>query len=374
MNSRKKVLFLITKATVGGAQKYVYDLATNVPRDRFEPIVAYCTKGKLAVQLEGATIRTVRVPSLGRDIAVISDIMSFFQIRRIIRHARPDIVHLNSSKAAALGALAARFAGTEVIVFTVHGWPFKERRNILARTFIYFISWLTAALCTHTIVVSKTDERLARRMWKVRRTVRHIPLGQAVIPFASPNDAFQAMFGQLPVPTPRSSTIRILSNSELSANKGIGYALDALEYLHQKGTDFMYLVVGDGEERARLEALAKSKGIAQNVFFPGHIEGSARYIRGFDVFLMPSLKEGMPYALMEAAAAGVPVVTTDVVRNEFSHFPQFIFVPPAQSLALADAIERAATTPHQKIPENPFPLGEMVQSTIVLYLPAQEGR
>ena len=75
----KKVLFLITKATWGGAQRYVYDLATHLPQD-FEPVVACGTSGKLANDLLHAGIGGRRIPSLGRDVAITSDIRSFFEI------------------------------------------------------------------------------------------------------------------------------------------------------------------------------------------------------------------------------------------------------------------------------------------------------
>src|ERR1700734_3367295 len=126
--ARTKVLFLITKGTWGGAQRYVFDLATNIPRGRFEAVVAYGQKGKLAEDLTNAGVRTLQLPSLGRDVAVVSDIKSFFEILKLLRKERPDVLHLNSSKAAALGAPAARIAGVKKIIFTVHGWPFRENR------------------------------------------------------------------------------------------------------------------------------------------------------------------------------------------------------------------------------------------------------
>ena len=127
---KKKVLYIITKATNGGAQKYVYDLATNIPKEQFEPIVAYGTHGKLAEDLSTVGIQVLRFPSLGRDLAIVGDIKSFFEMLKIIRKIKPDVLHLNSSKAGGLGALAGRIAGVPKIIFSVHGWPFKEPRNL----------------------------------------------------------------------------------------------------------------------------------------------------------------------------------------------------------------------------------------------------
>ena len=118
----------------------------------------------LANDLSAAKIETRQLSSLGRDVAVISDIKSFFEILGCIRAERPDVIHINSSKAGALGALAARLAGVSNIIFTVHGWPFLEKRNVLARVLIYKISWLTALLSHKVIVVSDFDLGIASKM------------------------------------------------------------------------------------------------------------------------------------------------------------------------------------------------------------------
>src|SRR3990167_7395686 len=195
MNTKKKILFLITKATWGGAQKYVYDLATNLSKDQFEPIVAFGEYGRLQQLLNETKIETRRIPSLGRDIALVSDITSFFQILVCLRRLRPDVVHLNSSKAAALGALAARILGVKRIVFTVHGWPFNEKRNAVARALIYFISWFTTFLSHETIVVSKSDEVHGKTMRAVAGKIHYIPIGIEVPEYCTPEEAMQHLCG-----------------------------------------------------------------------------------------------------------------------------------------------------------------------------------
>src|SRR3989338_4055460 len=88
--SRKKILFLITKATWGGAQRYVYDLATHLPSETYEPVVAFGEPGKLAKMLSEAGIKTHGLSSLGRDVAFISDVASFFQIFVCLWRVQPE--------------------------------------------------------------------------------------------------------------------------------------------------------------------------------------------------------------------------------------------------------------------------------------------
>ncbi|RJR13293.1 glycosyltransferase [Candidatus Parcubacteria bacterium] len=291
--SRKKVLYLITKATVGGAQKYVYDLATNIPKDLYEPVVTYGEPGKLSKDLAHAGITTYQVPSLGRDVALFSDIKSFWKILKGLRKGRPDVVHLNSSKAAAIGALAARMAGIKNIIFTVHGWPFGERRNVLARLLIWNISWLTALLSRHVICVSDYDLRVAKNMPFVGKKARRIYNGISSIQFGS-GDVIRNKFP---------AGVKILGTvGELTKNKN---HIALIEQARQH-SDMHVAIVGEGELRNMLEQKIKEYGIEARVKLFGFLP-SSEVLKGFDVFVLPSIKEGLPYVLLEARQAGLPI-------------------------------------------------------------------
>src|SRR5437868_15129923 len=103
--SKKKLLFVITKGTWGGAQKYVYDLSAHFKGD-FDVVVVHGTPGQLVEKLKQNGIRTIEINSLGRDINPLLDMKSLIGLRRIFKKEKPDIIHLNSPKAGGLGALA----------------------------------------------------------------------------------------------------------------------------------------------------------------------------------------------------------------------------------------------------------------------------
>ena len=363
--ARKKILFLITKATWGGAQRYVYDLATHLPEQEFETVIAFGQSGKLAEMLSATNIKTHELPSLGRDIAIISDIRSIFQIWRCLRNERPDVVHLNSSKAAALGALAARIAGVDKIVFTVHGWPFNEKRGEFARVMIFLISWLTAFLSHEVVVVSKSDEAQGRRMRWIAGKIRYIPIGIGPATYL-PRDEARATLGLEDTATPRIVTI-----AELTPNKGLRDGIEAISILKSENVDVEYFIVGAGEQRAELDDFIVEMQVEERVHFLGFVEDAARYLRAFDLFLLPSVKEGMPYVLPEAAAAGLPIVTTTVVNPAFiESCPHLKAVPPADPEALAEALaETMEEKSGKELPasQSPFTLAEMVKQTSGLY-------
>src|SRR5690606_32004514 len=113
----KKILHIITKSTWGGAQQYVYQLASSLPKNEYVSVVAFGEesgfaknpKETLREKLEAEGIRTCGISSLGRDIRARRDLFSFFELFKILKKERPDIIHLNSSKAGILGTVTGRF-------------------------------------------------------------------------------------------------------------------------------------------------------------------------------------------------------------------------------------------------------------------------
>lgn len=297
--AKKKILFVITKSNWGGAQRYVYDLATVLPKDQFDISVAFGQPGLLAKKLEAAGVTTYPILSLQRDVSLIADIKSFFELLRLFRRERPDIAHLNSSKAGGIGALAARLAGVSRIIFTAHGWPFWEQRNSFCRGLIYLLSWVTALLSHKVIVVSNYDLSVAKKMWFVgHKTVRiyngidlHFSLGSA--------DVIRHSFPK---------GVRITGTvGELTKNKN----QIALIEEARNNPEMYVAIVGEGEDRKMLEGKIEKYNLNDRVKLFGFMPAN-EILKGFDIFALPSLKEGLPYVLLEAKAAGLPIVANRI--------------------------------------------------------------
>ena len=296
---KKNILFVITKSNWGGAQRYVYDLATHLSPEQFEIGVVFGQPGLLAEKLAGTRIATHPILSLQRDVSMVADLKSFFELLRLFRAEKPDIVHLNSSKAAGVGALAARCAGVPCIIFTAHGWPFLEQRNFFSRAVIYLFSWLTALLSHKIIVVSDYDLSVAKKMPFVGHKTVRIYNGIDLHFLLGSGDAIRHSFPK---------GVRITGTvGELTKNK------NQIKLIEQaKNNPQMYVaIVGDGEDRRYLLKKIEAYGLKDRVklfgFMPVH-----EVLRGFDVFALPSLKEGLPYVLLEAKAAGLPIVANRV--------------------------------------------------------------
>lgn len=289
---KRKVLYVITKANWGGAQRYVFDLATHLPKERFEASVAFGQSGLLAKKLQEATIATHPIASLQRDVSSTADIKSFFELYRLFKSERPDVVHLNSSKAGGIGALAARLAGIKNIIFTVHGLPEDEPRGALSRLLIKIATRLTFALCDTVITVSKDNQK------RVHASV----LVYNGIDLAMQFGSGEAIRRAFPAGAKITGTI-----GELNKNKNQQVLIE-----QAKNNPAMYVaIVGEGELRPQLEQKIKEYGLGDRVKLFGFMPATEA-LKGFDCFALPSLKEGLPYVLLEAKLAGLPVEASRV--------------------------------------------------------------
>ena len=374
---RKKILYVITKGTWGGAQRYLFDLATALPKSEYNGGVALGGDGLLRKRLAAEGVETIPLPTLQRDISFVKEIYSFFSLYNIFRNIRPDIVHLNSSKAAGLGALAARLADVPRIIFTAHGWPFKEDRPWFIQLVIYAATWLTVFLSHGTIVVSKQDEALGKKMRLVSTKITYIPLALKAAddilerPVAEKKLSF-GMSGNTAYKTP----CRLVTIAELTKNKGVlPYGVEMIRKLEQDSPGaYSYTIFGKGENLPELQNQSGKlpicfENIAEYSEKPSDLSTDAsRYLKAFDIFVLPSIKEGMPYVLLEAAAAGLPIVATSVVQEEADILPNMRLVRPKDGYALARAVQHLKENMPAKTERAAFQsFPRMLKQTVALY-------
>jgi len=399
--AKKKILYVITKANWGGAQRYVFDLATSLPKERFEVVVAAgrsdlnrseprhgsagAEGGDLLLQkLQKAKIRTIAIPYLERDINIFKELFSLFSLFKIFKNERPDIIHLNSSKIGGLGAVVAfvsKLLTTNYklkTIFTVHGWGFHEPRLRWQNKLIIFSSRLASLFQNHLIHVSKADLAATHALGiAAPEKTEYIPLGaknQRLLDRARAREFFQKNFNL------NTKAIWIGTVAELTKNKGLNYLIDAVNQMNFQFSifDFQFLIIGEGEDKEKLQEQIKRLGLENTIYLAGFIPKTSRYLKAFDIFVLPSLKEGLPYTLLEAMRAGTPVIATSIggIQDVIEHGKNGLLAPPANSAAIAEALTTLIKNPDKlkelgenaakKIREcSSFP--EMIQRHINLY-------
>lgn len=373
---KKKILYLITKSNFGGAQRYVFDLATGLPPSEFDVVVALGGNGLLATKLETAGIRVVHIPSLQRDVSLIKEAAAFVEIAEIIRRERPDILHLNSSKAGILGAFLGRLLLVPKIIFTAHGWAFNEDRPDLQKLILKMIHWFTVVLSHQTIAVS---EELQRQMdWPLTQNKMSVIYnGRSIPEIQSREEARAHLCEQFPRLLPYRHDFWSMTIGELHPVKRHDAVIDTIKEIVAREANTRHLIIGEGEEREALEAQIEKLNLSENVFLLGSVEEASRYLKAADVFALASRSEGMPYVLIEALIANVPVVATTVggIPEVIEHEVEGLLTPPLDNKALFEAILllRNNSELRQKFSERAeekskkFTLEKTLENTLALY-------
>lgn len=348
----RTVLHIITRLDRGGSAQNTMLTVLGHDRTQYEPVVvaghpgSWDAQGGMAAteeqcrRLEQERIAYVLVPSLVRPISPWKDLCALWALLGILRTTRPAIVHTHTSKAGVLGRIAAWFARVPVIVHTPHGHVFYGHFGPgKSRMFLQIeriLSRVTTALVALTS--AERDDHLEREVGCADRF--------AVIPSGIDVERFRrARAGGRQVPTgfdcPADATI-VGSIGWLTDIKGHRVLVEALGHLKDEFPTLHVVIVGSGGQQSALLAQADSLGLRDRVHLVGHRDDVERCLAGMDCFVFPSLNEGMGRALIEAMAAGLPVVASRVggIPAIVRHEENGLLVPPGDGRALSDAMRR----------------------------------
>ncbi|MCE9628391.1 MAG: glycosyltransferase [Candidatus Vogelbacteria bacterium] len=376
----KKVLYLITKSNWGGAQKYVFDLATNLPKDQFETAVTSggtgakgAEVGQLANKLAEVSLPFYPIKSFTRDIFLFNELKAFWEVGLIIKKYRPDILHVNSSKAAGVGGFVGRLIGVKKIIYTVHGWPFNEQRNFISKFLIYFFSWLTCFLVHEVIVINEKDFAQGKKMFLVGKKMHLIYNGLAPISFLSQSEARKKL-REITIHNFSDSDLIVGSIAELHPNKGLNYLIEGVA----QAPEWKLIIIGGGQEKTNLEKLIQKLNATDRVFLAGFVTNTSTLLKAFDASALVSLKEGHPYAVLESGLASLPVIGSDIpgIRAIIDSPDKGMLVPPANPQAITEALNKLANDPTirqtqgenlQNKVQSDFNIEKMINSTTQLY-------
>lgn len=299
-HERLPILFLINDLAVGGAQRVVVSQACGLDRDRFAPEVAsleIVPCGALAAELAQGGVPLRRLRSPGEPLP-----LAWPRLMALLEERRP-ILHTHLAAAAVAGTVAARLAGAAAIFTTVHNlrdWQEGSRHPL---------RWMARRAlerCDRVIAVSEAVRdallrhapRLAARTVVVRNGV---DLGRV----AGARAHRLATRGTLRIPA---DGFVVGAVARLDRSKGLDVLVEAAGAALPRIPALRVLIVGDGPERAALEALARARGLASIVRFAGEQPAVAAALGALDLFVAPSRTEGLGLAILEALGAGIPVL------------------------------------------------------------------
>lgn len=255
-------------------------------------------------------IEVIRLPHFSRAISPIKDLLTFIALFRIIRRVRPQIVHTHKSKAGVLGRIAAFLLRVPVRVHTFHGQVFEGYFPGSASRLIVRIERFLSRLTHAVLAISPALKEELQKHYEIADAARiHcLPLGLELAPLASPAEKrrLQKDF-HLPPETPAVGIV-----GRLVPIKNHELFLKAMRRLAEERHDLHFFVVGGGELAQALAATAVRLGLGERCYFTGFRDDLPEVYASLDALALTSDNEGTPVVLIEALAAGVPVVASKV--------------------------------------------------------------
>lgn len=385
----RKIIYLVTQSELGGAQKNVLDLATEL-KNRYEVLVAAGPDGgdKLFKQLADNKVRWHKLKWLRRSAAnPLVDLVGFIEILSLLIKERPDLLHLHSSKAGFLGSLAGRLAGVKII-YTVHGAVFEAAFSPLAKKFFLYLEKFSAYFKDRIICVSNNDKKLWLKYNAApEKKLFVVPNGLDLdkTNFLPQSEAREYLSGQsanfFEALKNANSALKIIGTiANFFPEKGLTYLIATADILinQKQRKDLLFVIIGDGSDRLLLEEIINAHNLQNRFILAGTIANASRYLKSFDIFVLPSIKEGLPYTVLEAMAAGRPIIASHVggipelITNDINGFLLF----PRDTDGLAKKIleliddpaiaEKFGEASQKKVLE--FSLDKMVAATEKIYL------
>ena len=336
MHSPIKVLQLGTVGPLYGAERWILALIRNLPSTQVESHVAVIADqvGAAAPLLDAASERGFAVHSLNAPGRF--NWSAVRQLRELIDHGGFDIVHSHGYKADIIAWLACRGSRTK-IVSTPHGWSVNAGLKLrvyeaLGRRALWYFD-AVVPLSTDLFDGLAKDQAIAIRLHQITNGVDIDEINEAATCPSELSD-FQ---GSGPV---------VGYIGQLIARKDVATLLTAFANWTRdegSGRDARLVLVGAGDKRSELEAQAATLGIAEQVLITGFRDDRLAWLKSFDIFVLPSHLEGIPRCLMEAMAAGVPVIASDIPGNcDIVHDQKTgLLFPPGDAAALAIKLDRA---------------------------------
>ena len=343
---RMRVLHVITRMIVGGAQENT--LLTVQGLDRMPEyevtLVSGIERGPEGSLLEQArqTVDLALIPELARSVNPAADLRALAKLYRFIRRGRYHVVHTHSSKAGVLGRLAAKLAGTPIIVHTLHSLVFHDYQPRAVNRTWWAIKKACAPLTDHYISVADaiSSKAIAEGIAPPER-FSTVYSGMELEWFLSFNGDRASIRRELGIPDQAPVVGKV---ARLFPLKGHEQLLDAAPRIAAAHPDVRFLLVGDGTLHDQIRARARAAGLEDQFVFTGLIprERMPAMLAAMDVLVHTSLREGIARALPQALAMGLPCVSVDLdgAREVVVQGRTGYLVPPRDPVALADAVAR----------------------------------
>jgi glycosyltransferase involved in cell wall biosynthesis len=302
---------------LSGVQRAMLDIFKQLDRQRFEIHVACQGPGPLTAELERQEIRWHAIPALDRPIRPHKDWRAYRQLYSLFQRQQFQIVHTHSSKPGVLGRIAARRAGVPTVIHTVQGFAFHEFSSVLKRCVYSRLEQWAGRYCDRVLFVNHEEHEMSVRNrllppQKCLTIYNGVDRGALQTPASAAARQQYRQAWRL-----ADDEVAILFAARLEPQKQPLVLAEIATALRSRFTSqrWRLIIAGTGPAQARIEAQIAAMRLSEQVSLVGWLKDPHAALAAADVVLLPSLYEGLPLGLIEAQAAGLPVVASNVKGN-----------------------------------------------------------
>ncbi|MCX6173173.1 MAG: glycosyltransferase family 4 protein [Ignavibacteriales bacterium] len=369
--SKIKILMFIDEAKMGGGQQHLLWLVQKLDKSKFEVEVVCEHEGYLVDELRKINIKVHPIKISNRP-----SIPLLIKTYRILKKNSPTILHTHGGTAGFYGRIATVFIPKCVVIHTYHGIHYLNFGQSLLKKIYKSIDKFLLRFTDCTICVAQNDFDIGLKVGIVKKEKAVvIHNGIEVDKFSHYNGNIN---NKIKLKTEK-DTVIIGSVGRLHYQKGYEYLIEASKNVLKSYPYVKFVLIGDGELRNSLESLAKKNGVYNYFTFWGNQTNIPELLAQIDIFVLPSLWEGLPLVLLEAMAAKKPIVATEVngIVEIIESGKEGLLVPPKNSTAISLALIRLlednelckvlASNAYEKVARD-FNISKMINETENLYL------
>ncbi|ELW1717338.1 TPA: glycosyltransferase family 4 protein [Vibrio cholerae] len=300
---KKKIAHVVVTPVMAGAQKVCFEILNSLSEEQYERYLIcgldnYVENTSFFNRFENIGITIIKVPTLKRDIGK-HDLSCFFDLIKIFRQHRFDIVHTHSTKAGVVARIAAKISNTNRVIHTVHGISFHRYETTIKRFFYYVVELFSSLFSNDIITVNNYYKKYYR-----------------FLPFVNLETIYNGIcFDTFEVSKVKDSTINILFLARLDLQKNPFFLINAIEKIKDESLGNLNIkvrIVGDGPLKEELVAYVEKLGLNNFITFKGWTDDVSYEFSRADIFCVPSNYEAFGLVFLESAYFEIPTVTTCV--------------------------------------------------------------
>lgn len=301
MSKKKKVLECIRQGLIGGGESHLLVLMEKIDRARFEPVVLSFTDGPMIARLNEIGVRNFVIPS-ERPF----DMIIWREVKKLLIQEKIDLIHVHGSRANSNVLWAARSLNIPVI-YTIHGWSFHDDQNYFTRRLrIWGEKYLTSRSAVNISVSASNQESGKKYIKGFESLVINNGIDQERF---NPKNRYADIRAEFGI---GASKILVLFLARFTAHKQPLPLIEAFERALKHNGDLCLLMVGDGDQKEKATRHIAERGLTEHIKLISFRQDVPDIIAAADIYVLPSLWEGLPIALLEAMAMGKAVIGTRV--------------------------------------------------------------